>query len=106
GGAGERKNVFLVPQTPVTQTKKTFLVFTLDKENKAESRPVRVGDWVGSDSMILGGLNPGDGVILDNLLKVRPGAAVSPQPPAEPAAPAAKEARQGAMSRFLSDRPT
>jgi len=43
--------------------------------------------------MILGGLNPGDRVILDNLLKVRPGAVVSPQAPAEAkaaAAPAAK----------------
>jgi len=91
--AGERDNVFLVPQTAVIQTEKTFLVFTLDKESKAAARPVQVGDWVGSDWMILGGLNSGDQVILDNLLKVRPGAVVSPQAPAEAkaaAAPAAK----------------
>ena len=91
--AGARDNVFLVPQTAVIQTEKTFLVFTLDKESKAAARPVQVGDWVGSDWMILGGLNSGDQVILDNLLKVRPGAVVSPQAPAEAkaaAAPAAK----------------
>jgi membrane fusion protein (multidrug efflux system) len=91
--AGERDNVFLVPQTAVIQTEKTFLVFTLDKENKAAARPVQVGAWVGTDWMILGGLDPGDRVILDNLLKVRPGAAVSPQAPAEAkaaATPAAK----------------
>jgi len=90
--AGERDNVFLVPQTAVIQTEKSFLVFTLDKENKAESRPVQVGDWVGSDWMILSGLNPGDRVILDNLLKLRPGAAVSPQAAGTKAAaaPAAK----------------
>src|SRR6266513_437922 len=90
--AGERENVFLVPQTAVVQTEKTFLVFTLDKENKAESRPVQVGSWVGSDWMILSGLDAGDRVILDNLLKIRPGAAVSPQPAAEAraAAPVAK----------------
>jgi len=91
--AGERDNVFLVPQTAVIQTEKSFLVFALDKDNKAESRPVQVGDWVGSNWMILSGLNPGDRVVLDNLLKVRPGAAVSPQSPAEAkaaAAPAAK----------------
>ena len=91
--AGERDNVFLVPQTAVIQTEKAFLVFTLDNESKAASRPVQVGDWIGSDWMILGGLNPGDRVILDNLLKVRPGAVVSPQAPAEAkaaAAPAAK----------------
>ena len=91
--AGERDNVFLVPQTSVIQTEKTFLVFTLDKDNKAAARPVQVGDWVGSDWMILSGLNPGDRVILDNLLKLRPGATVSPQAPAVSkavAAPAAK----------------
>ena len=91
--AGERDNVFLVPQTAVIQTEKTFLVFTLDKENKAAARPVQVGSWVGADWMILGGLNPGDRIILDNLLKVRPGAVVSPQAAAEAkaaAAPAAK----------------
>src|SRR6266853_1032259 len=32
--AGERDNVFLVPQTAVIQTEKTFLVFTLDGERK------------------------------------------------------------------------
>ncbi len=91
--AGERDNVFLVPQTAVIQTEKTFLVFTLDKENKAAARPVQVGSWVGADWMITGGLNPGDRVILDNLLKVRPGALVSPQAPPEAkaaAAPASK----------------
>jgi membrane fusion protein (multidrug efflux system) len=43
--------------------------------------------------MILSGLNPGDRVVLDNLLKLRPGATVSPQAPTESkaaAAPAAK----------------
>ena len=64
--AGERDNVFLVPQTAIIQTEKSFLVFTLDKDNKAASRPVQVGDWVGSDWMILSGLNPGDRVILDD----------------------------------------
>ncbi|HZT62096.1 MAG TPA: efflux RND transporter periplasmic adaptor subunit [Burkholderiales bacterium] len=91
--AGERDNVFLVPQTAVIQTEKTFLVFTLDRENKAAARPVQVGSWVGSDWMILSGLDAGDRIILDNLLKVRPGAVVNPQAAAEgkaAAAPAAK----------------
>jgi membrane fusion protein (multidrug efflux system) len=39
--------------------------------------------------MILSGLKPGDRVILDNLLKLRPGATVSPQASAEPKAAAA-----------------
>ena len=71
--AGQRDNVFLVPQTAVMQTEKGYLLFVLDKESKAAMRPVQTGDWVGSDWMILGGLNAGDRVIVDNLLKLRPG---------------------------------
>ena len=79
--AGQRDNVFLVPQTSVIQTEKGYLVFVLDKENKAEIRPVQTGTWVGSDWMILGGLKPGDRVVLDNLLRMRPGVPVTPAEP-------------------------
>lgn len=76
--AGQRDNVFLVPQTSVMQTEKGYLLFVLDKGNKAEIRPVQTGTWVGSDWMIVGGLSAGDRVIVDNLLKVRPGVPVTP----------------------------
>jgi len=81
--AGHRDNVFLVPQTAVVQTEKGFLLFVLDKDSKAAVRPVQTGGWIGSDWMILDGLKPGDRVIADNLLKVRPGAEVTPVEPAE-----------------------
>jgi membrane fusion protein (multidrug efflux system) len=51
----------------------------LDPENKATIRPVRTGEWIGQDWLILEGLKPGDRVVLDNLLKLRPGAPVNPQ---------------------------
>jgi membrane fusion protein (multidrug efflux system) len=89
--AGERDNVFLVPQPAVLQTEKGSLVFVLDAQGKAALRPVKAGDWAGSDWMILGGLKAGDRVIVDNLLKIRPGSPVSEAPPAtgaEAAAPA------------------
>jgi len=79
--AGQRDNVYLVPQTSVVQTEKGYLLFVLDKENKAEIRPVQTGTWVGSDWMILGGLKPGDRVVLDNLLRMRPGVPVTPAEP-------------------------
>ena len=87
--AGQRDNVFLVPQAAVVQTEKNYLVFTIDAEGKAQAKPVKTGDWVGSDWTITSGLNAGDRVIVDNLLKLRPGLAVSEAPPAPPpAAPA------------------
>ena len=87
--AGERENVFLVPQPAVLQTEKGSLVFVVDGEGKAALRPVQLGDWVGADWLILGGLKAGDRVIADNLLKIRPGTAVTAaKPPAPTPAPA------------------
>ncbi|HEX7465575.1 MAG TPA: efflux RND transporter periplasmic adaptor subunit [Usitatibacter sp.] len=76
--AGKRDNVFLVPQIAVTQTETGYLLFVLDAEGKAQLRPVKVGDWVGKDWTILEGLAKGDKVVVDNLMKLRPGAAVTP----------------------------
>ena len=81
--AGQRDNVFLVPQTAVIQTEKGFLLFVLDNDGKAAVRPVQAGSWMGSDWMILDGLKPGDRVIADNLLKLRPGVQVTPVEPAQ-----------------------
>jgi membrane fusion protein (multidrug efflux system) len=85
--AGERENVFLVPQPAVLQTEKGSLVFVVDAEGKAALRPVKLGDWVGSDWLVLGGLKPGDRVIADNLLKIRPGTPVTEAKPAAAPAP-------------------
>ena len=76
--AAERDNVFLLPQPAVQQTEKGSFVFVLDAEGKAALRPVTLGPWVGADWMILGGLKAGDRVIVDNLMKIRPGSAVTP----------------------------
>ena len=104
--AGQRENVFLVPQIAVMEAEAGYMVFVLDKESKAALRPVQLGDWVGSDWMVLGGLAAGDRVIVDNLLKLRPGSAVSPLAPSptpvqgKPAASdAAKSAAPGAPAK-------
>lgn len=93
--AGQRDNVFLVPQTAVVQTEKAFLVYAVDAEGKAQARPVKTGDWVGADWAIMSGLNAGDRVIVDNLLKIRPGVAVTEatSTASPPAATAAGQAR-------------
>ena len=90
--AGERDGVFLVPQTAVLQTEQAYLVFVAGAENKVTPRPVQVGEWQGKDWIILGGLQAGDRVITDNLIKLRPGAPVVPRSaadaaPGQPTAP-------------------
>ena len=95
--AGARDNVVLVPQSAVVQTEKAFLVFVVDDEGKAAMRNVQMGEWIGTDWLVLSGLKPGERVIVDNLLKIRPGVPVTPNaapapagaPPAGPAPAAA-----------------
>lgn len=83
---GERDGVFLVPQSAVLQTEQGTLVMTAGAENKVAPRPVKAGEWYGKDWVILGGLNAGDKVIVDNLIKLRPGMPVNPHPPVVPGA--------------------
>lgn len=92
---GERDGVFLVPQAAVLQTEQGTLVMTADGENKVAPRPVKAGEWLGKDWVILGGLKAGDKVIVDNLIKLRPGAPVDPHPPAPPAGAAKPEGMSG-----------
>jgi len=79
---GERQGAYLVPQSAVLQTEQGTLVMTVGPENKVAPRPVKAGEWYGKDWVILGGLNAGDKVIVDNLIKLRPGMPVAPKDPA------------------------
>lgn len=85
---GTQEGIFLIPQTAVMQSQQGLFVYVINADGKAQMRNVQVGNWRGQDWVILGGLQQGDQVILDNLLKIRPGTAVAPQPTAA-AAPSA-----------------
>ena len=87
---GNREGVFLVPQAAVMQTEQARLVMVVDAESKVAPRPVQTAEWRGKDWVITGGLKAGDKVIVDNLMKARPGAPVAPHgPQAAPGAPGA-----------------
>lgn len=75
---GEYSSVFLVPQMAVMSSDQGKFVYVVNEKSEATVRPVKVGDWVGTDWIILEGLNAGDRVIVDNLIKLRPGVPVAP----------------------------
>ena len=92
--AGEIENVFLVPQAAVLSTEQGRAVYVRGAGGTVEARPVTTGEWLGKDWIITGGLKAGDEVIVDNLIKLRPGSpvvdkATAPPPAAPPAADAA-----------------
>jgi membrane fusion protein (multidrug efflux system) len=75
------QQAILVPQTAVLQGEQGRYVWAVGPESKAVLRPVETGAWLGADWIIKKGLKDGDVVILDNLLKVRPGTPVKPMEP-------------------------
>jgi membrane fusion protein (multidrug efflux system) len=95
--AGEQE-AFLVPQAAVVQNEQTKMVWVVGEDGKAVTKPVETGSWIGGDWIVTGGLQAGDAIIVDNLIKLRPGTAVEPRaadgqvpagaPSAKPGAPA------------------
>jgi len=73
------QEVIAVPQTAVLQGNQGRYVWTLGADGKAVQRVVETGEWVNRDWIIRKGLNVGDTVILDNLMKLSPGAEVVAQ---------------------------
>ena len=71
-----RPNAILVPQRAVQQGAKGHFVWVVDKDNKAESRPVTVGQWHGDDWFIDEGLTSGERVVVDGAVTLAPGAPV------------------------------
>jgi len=90
---GTRDGVFLLPQTSVMTSDQGKFVFVAEKSKEGKTtavvRPIVEDGWQGSNWVVLSGLKAGEQVIADNLIKVRPGAAVAPHPlGAVPAMPA------------------
>jgi membrane fusion protein (multidrug efflux system) len=81
-----RPDAILVPQRAVLQGSRGHFVWVVDKDGKAENRPVTVGDWVGADWHVTEGLRAGERVVVDGGLKLAAGAALNPKPLAAPAA--------------------
>jgi membrane fusion protein (multidrug efflux system) len=71
-----RPDAILVPQTAVLQGAKGFFVWVVDKDGKAQTRPVEVGDWQGDNWFIFKGLSAGDRVITDGIIRIATGVPV------------------------------
>ena len=68
-----RVNAILVPQAAVLQGAKGHFVVVVDKDSKAQIRPVQVGTWQGDNWFITQGLSAGDVVVTDGVARLSPG---------------------------------
>jgi len=73
---GHRPNAILVPQRAVQQSGKGHFVWLVDKDGKAELRPVTVGDWYEDSWFITEGLRAGEQLVVDGALRLSAGATV------------------------------
>ena len=72
----ERVNTVMVPQRSVLQTPTGPSIYVVNDRNTVESRPVTLGDWFGESWIVEKGIKPGDRVVADRLMMVRPGMSV------------------------------
>lgn len=75
-----RKSAILIPQRAVQQLQSTQTVFTVGPGDKVELRAIAASERIGESSVVEQGLKPGDRVIVEGQLKVRPGMVVHPAP--------------------------
>lgn len=73
--AGTREAI-VVPQSAVLQNETGRFVWVAGADGKAVPRNIRAGGWVGQDWVVLDGLKAGETVIVDNLVRLRPGTPV------------------------------
>lgn len=67
-----RAGAIVVPQRAVQQGAKGHFVWVVNRQGRAEQRPVTVGEWYGNDWFIDEGLRGGDRVVIDGGLALRP----------------------------------
>ena len=80
----------LVPERAVSRDERGLAtVMVVGKDNKVEPRTLQTSRTVGDNWLVTGGVRPGDKVIVEGGMMLRPGMAVKPQPWRPNARPAA-----------------
>ena len=73
-----QEDALMVPQRAVSELQGTYQVAVVGADNKVSFRPVKVGEKSGSMWVITEGLKPGETVVAEGTIKVRPGMVVKP----------------------------
>jgi multidrug efflux system membrane fusion protein len=82
-GSSTTENKITITEKAIQTDQSRKYVYVVGEDNAATYREVKPSDSVNGERIILSGLKPGDKVIIDNLMKIRPGAKVQPMTPDE-----------------------
>lgn len=78
-GSPTAENVILLTDQAISTDQDRKFVYVANKEGKAEYREVKLGASVDGQHVIASGLQSGDAVIVDGIMKIRPDMPVAPQ---------------------------
>src|SRR5262249_33929536 len=76
--------VLAIPRAAVLSDQQGDYVYVVDAQNKAQRRPIQLGQSTPTTAVITNGLNEGEQVVSEGVQRVRPGEAVSPAPASPP----------------------
>ena len=79
---GVRKQALLAPQQGVTRNERgQSVALVVGAGNKVEQRTITTAQAIGNKWIVTDGLKPGDRIITEGQLNVKPGQVVTPKPP-------------------------
>jgi membrane fusion protein, multidrug efflux system len=81
----------LIPDRALSSDQSIKFVYVVNAEKKVEFRPVEIGPIIDGLRVVKSGLKPGEQIIVEGLLRVRPGVVVDPKPWESPTKTAAGE---------------
>ena len=87
-----RDSAIVIPEPAIISNGDNFSVFVVDKDGKAQIRPVQVGIRLAGRAEVVKGLSAGEMVVVEGVQKIGPGSAVK-LAPAEAGKPYAGEGR-------------
>jgi len=90
-----RSDAIVVPEAAVMQGPKGTFVYRLTEDNKAEVASVKTGPTVKAGWIIEEGLKPGDRIVVEGVIRVRPGQPVRPAEPSPQSTAAAGSVGDG-----------
>lgn len=89
----EEYEAMLVPDTVIGTNQSQKFVYVLNSENTVEQRTVELGPlYDGGLRIIRSGVKDGDRIVMEGIMKIRPGMKVDPKPWTPPTLPQAKPA--------------
>lgn len=98
GSANDQKQILVSERAIGTDQDRKF-VYVVDGEGKTAYREVSIGSSIDGRRVVLSGLNAGDTVVTEGMVRIRPGMAVTPQFGEKPAEISALTSEESAIRK-------